>query len=183
MPPLPPRKLPPVRMGDRSDQVRRHQAAAAVQHQAEHRIRTRIYQDILALLDLAERLTLDLSAHEDRYGLEWNPLARQICAQYSADVVKIVPGFQAKIMSKEGAHGLPKGLYRDLLDFGEQCAAFVKWARAGNPGENLPRDAGKPPESGYMPACTVFKQACAHMRQQVCIFENERKPGEESFFN
>jgi hypothetical protein len=183
----PPRKLPPIRMGDRSDQVRSNKAQAAEKHQAEAKIRTRIYQDILALLDIAERLTLDLSSHEDRYGLEWNALAKQIYAQYNADVVKTVPGFQAKIMSKEGAHGLPQGLYRNLLDFGEECAAFMKRARSIHDANSAvafapQRSAGTRGESPFMQACQQFKKACTEMRQQICIFENERKAGEESFF-
>lgn len=174
-------------MGDGSDQVRHQKAQAEARQKAESRIRVRIYQDILALLDIAERLTLDLSCHEDRYGLEWNGLARQICTQYKEDVIKIVPGFQAKIMSKEGAHGLPTGLYRHLLDFAEACTDFLKWARSasdGNPGETpAPGPAsGTPSESPFMGACKSFKKACSEMRQQICIFENERKPGEESFF-
>ena len=185
--PPPPKKLPPVRMGGHTDHVRAEKAKAEAQHQAEAKIRTRIYQDILALLDIAERLTLDLSRHEDRYGLEWLGLARQIYAKYTADAVKVVPEFQAKIMSKEGAHGLPKGLYRHLLDFADECGAFVKWARsaaegapAGTPAPSPAAPAG--PDSEFMQACQRFKKACAEMRQQICIFENERPAGEESFF-
>lgn len=158
-------KLPPVRMGDRSDMVRKHKAQLAEKQQADAKIRARIYHDILALLDLAERLTLDLSAHEDRYGIEWIGLARQIHAQYHADIVKIVPAFRDKIMSKEGAHGLPKGLYRHLLDFAEECTVFLKR-----------------PEDDFMQASERFKKSCVDMRQQICIFENERLAGEESFF-
>lgn len=185
--PKPPKEPPPLRMGDRSDQVRQHKAKAEEQHQAEAKIRTRIYQDILALLDIAERLTLDLSSQEDRFGIEWNGLARQIHAQYNADLLKIIPGFQAMAMSKEGAHGLPKGLYRNLLDFAEECAGFLKWARSANDGAVLdPRPPKSPaPESGethFRQACERFKKACVEMRQQICIFENERAPGEESFF-
>ena len=133
-PAKPSKALPPIRMGDRSDWVRKEKAKAEEKHVAESKIRTRIYQDILTLLDLAERLTLDLSCHEDRFGIEWSALAKQIHAQYHAAVVQIVPGFQAKIMSKEGAHGLPKGLYRHLLDFAEECVAFVKWTRSPSTG-------------------------------------------------
>ncbi len=185
--PPPPKKLPPVRMGDRTDHVRSEKAKAEAQQKAEAKIRTRIYQDILALLDIAERLTLDLSRQEDRFGLEWLGLARQIYAKYTADVVKVVPEFQAKIMSKEGAHGLPKGLYRNLLDFADECGTFVKWARsategapAGTPAPSPAAPAG--PDSEFMQACQRFKKACAEMRQQICIFENERPAGEESFF-
>lgn len=161
----PGKKLPPVRMGNRSDGVRTQKAHVEEKHKAEAKIRTRIYRDILALLELAERLTMDLSAHEDRYGLEWNGLARQIHAQYHADIVKIVPEFQEKIMSKEGAQGLPKGLYRALLDFADACAAFLK-----------------KPDDDFLEAAQRFKKACLEMRQQICIFENERPAGEESFF-
>ena len=185
--PPPPKNLPPVHMGDRADLVRKQKAQAVEKHKAEAKIRTRIYQDILALLDIAERLTLDLSCHEDRYGLEWNSLARQIYAQYNADVVKIVPGFQTKIMSKEGALGLPKGLYRNLLDFAEECVAFMKWARGaidGNAAGERPPPTAAPAPAGneFLQACQRFKRACTEMRQQICIFENERPPSEESFF-
>ena len=183
----PSKKLPPIRMGDRSDLARKEMAKAEEKHVAEAKIRTRIYQDILALLDLSERLTLDLSSHEDRFGIEWNGLAQQIHAQYHADVVKIVPGFQAKVLSKEGAHGLPKGLYRHLLDFAEECVALMKWTRSASAGSiagTLAPTASAPPrqESEFMQACQRFHKACVEMRQQICIFENERPAGEESFF-
>lgn len=185
-PAKPSKALPPIRMGDRSDWVRKEKAKAEEKHVAESKIRTRIYQDILTLLDLAERLTLDLSCHEDRFGIEWSALAKQIHAQYHAAVVQIVPGFQAKIMSKEGAHGLPKGLYRHLLDFAEECVAFVKWTRSPSTGnfDGAPGSMSAPPrqESEFMQAGQRFHQACVDMRQQICIFENERPAGEESFF-
>ena len=187
MTPRSPGKIPPIRMGDRSDLAREHKAQAEAKHKAEAKIRTRIYQDILALQDIAERLTLDLSCHQDRYGLEWNGLARQIYLQYNADVIKVVPGFQAKIMSKEGAQGLPKGLYRNLLDFADECVAFMKWA-LGACSEDSARarlsSVSDPvrQESEFMQACQRFKKACAEMRQHICIFENERSANEESFF-
>ena len=168
-PAKPSKALPPIRMGDRSDWVRKEKAKAEEKHVAESKIRTRIYQDILTLLDLAERLTQDLSCHEDRFGIEWSALAKQIHAQYHAAVAGIVPGFQAKILSKEGAHGLPKGLYRHLLDFADECGAFVKWARsaaegapAGTPAPSPAAPAG--PDSEFMQACQRFKKACAEMR-------------------
>lgn len=174
-------------MGGHSDRARNEKAKAEEKHEAEAKIRTRIYQDILTLLDLAERLTLDLSCHEDRFGIEWSALAKQIHAQYHAAVAGIVPSFQAKILSKEGAHGLPKGLYRHLLDFAEECASFVKWSRSPNAGSSGGASASTPPpppqpESEFMPACRRFHKACIEMRQQICIFENERPAGEESFF-
>ncbi|MDD2520809.1 MAG: hypothetical protein PHR34_07650 [Kiritimatiellae bacterium] len=172
----PSRKLPPLRLGGTADAVRRKKNQAEKQHKAEARIRVRIYRDLLALLDIAERLTLDLSGHRDRYGLEWNSLARQIACHYNADLLELIPQLQDKIMSKEGAHGLPKGLYRHLLDFAGECDAFLKAARRI-------RDAAPDGlESGFMDACERFKQACVEMRQQICIFENERGAGEESFF-
>lgn len=178
-PPKPPAKeIPPVRMGDRSDLVRQQKAKVEEKHKAEAKIRTRIYQDILALLDIAERLTLDLSGHEDRFGLEWNGLARQIQAQYNADLVKIIPGLQTMIMSKEGAQGLPKGLYRNLLDFAENCVGFMKEARGAGDGSPAP-ERGK---AEFSQACAGFKKACIEMRQHICIFENERGAAEESFF-
>ena len=33
-----------------------------------------------------------------------------------------------------------------------------------------------------MQAGRRFRKACVEMRQQICIFENERAPGEDSFF-
>ena len=62
----PGKKLPPVRMGDRSDGVRTQKAHVEEKHKAEAKIRTRIYRDILALLVLAARLTMALSAPEER---------------------------------------------------------------------------------------------------------------------
>ena len=181
-PKKPDKKLPPIRMGDPSDVARNQKAQLADKSQADAKIRTGIYRDVLVLLDLADRLTMDLSSHEDRYGIEWNGLARQLHAQYLADVVKIVPAFQAKIMSKEGAQGLPKGLYRRLLDFADACLAFMKWPRDTDGGGATAADATPRQESEFMQASLRFKQACADMRQQICIFENERPAGEASFF-
>ena len=174
----PPKETPPIRMGDRSDRVRKEKVQVEEKHKAEAKIRTRIYQDILALLDIAERLALDLSSHGDRFGLEWNGLTKQIYVQYNADLAKIIPGLQAMIMSKAGAQGLPKGLYRHLLDFAEACAGFMKDAR-GAGAESFSPERGK---NEFSQSCAGFKKACAEMRQEICIFENERGAGEESFF-
>lgn len=182
MPPVakakPAPELPPIRMDARSDRVRKQKAQAEEKHQTEAKIRVRIYRDVLALLDIAERLTLDLSSQVDRFGLEWNGLAKQIRAQYNADLVKIIPGLQTMILSKEGAQGLPQGLYRHLLDFAEECVGFMKWARTANDETPSPERE----ESHSMQVCAGFKKLCVEMRQQICIFENERGPGEESFF-
>ncbi len=174
----PPQKLPPIRMGDRSDRVRKQKAKTQERNQTVGEFRVNVYQDLIALLDIAERLTLDLSRHEDRYGLEWLGLARQISEQYKADVLRIIPEFQALVLSKDGAHSLPKELYRPLLEFVDECVEFLKWARAPV-GEDL---AEGHPESLSMQACKRFKKACIEMRQKICIFENERGPGEVSFF-
>lgn len=172
----PSKALPPLRLGGKADEVRQKKAQAEKKQQAEARIRVRIYRDLLALLDIAERLTLDLSGHQDRYGLEWNSLARQIASHYNADLLELIPHLKDKILSKEGAHGLPKGLYRSLLDFAGECDVFLKAARG------LRDTAPDTLESGFMEACERFKQACIEMRQHICIFENERAAGEESFF-
>ena len=171
----PSKALPPLRLGGTADVVRRKKAQVEKQQQAEARIRVRIYRDLLALLDIADRLTLDLSGHQDRYGLEWNSLARQIASHYNADLLELIPNLQDKIMSKEGAHGLPKGLYRNLLDFAAACDGFLKAGRIAS-------DAPEGRDSGFFTACERFKQACIEMRQQICIFDNERDAGEESFF-
>ena len=171
-------KLPPIRMGDRSDQVRKEKTLTVERNKTVAKFRTKVYQDILALLDIADRLTLDLSRHEDRYGLEWQGLARQISAQYRIDALKIIPIFQSLILSKEGAQCLPKGLYRQLLEYVDECSEFLKWARAPD-ADDL---AGNPPESMSMQASQRFKRACIELRQQICIFENERGAAEESFF-
>ena len=176
--PKPSKDLPPIRMGDRTDQLRERKAQTAEKHKTEAKVRNRIYQDLLALLDIAERLNLDLSGHEDRYGLEWNALARPIREHYHEDLVKIIPGLQAMILSKDGAHGLPKALYRHLLDFAEECGGFLKDARS--PADATP--AAERAKDDFQGACARFRKACVEMRQQICIFENERGTGEESFF-
>ena len=178
MNPKPVSSIPPIRMGDRSDLVRKQKAKAEAQQKTEAKIRTRIYQDILTLLDIADRLTLDFSGQVDRYGLDWYSLARQVNAHYKADVLKIIPGLQSMIMSKEGAQGLPKGTYRQLLDFVEECREFTKWAQ-GPTGEEVSETQ---PASPFQQACKRFHKACAEMQQQICIFENERGAEEESFF-
>lgn len=172
----PVKTTPALRLGPKADQARQKKAEAQEKQAAEARIRVQIYRDLLALLDIAERLTMDLSSHQDRYGIEWNSLARKIMAHYNADLFDLIPAIQNKVMSKEGAHGLPKGLYRNLLDFAGECDNFLKSARAIN---ELAPDAQ---ETEFANACEHFKQVCADMRQQICIFENERPPDEESFF-
>lgn len=172
-------KLPPLRMGDRSDQQRKQKAADQERLKTDSAFRTKIYQDLILLLDIADRLTLDLSRHEDRYGLEWLGLARQISELYKVDVLRIIPDFQTRIMSKDGAHCLPKGLYRHLLDFVDEALEFLKWARAPVAED---RAEGQP-ESRSMQACKRFQKACVELRQHICIFENERAPGEASFFS
>jgi hypothetical protein len=82
-------------------------------------------------------------------------------------------------MSKEGAHSLPKGLYRHLLDFVDEALEFLKWARTPVAED---RAEGQP-ESRSMQACKRFQKACVELRQHICIFENERAPGEASFFS
>lgn len=173
-----PKTPPPIRMGDRSDLARKTKATDESRHKTVAEFRAKIYQDIMALLDIADRLTLDLSRHEDRYGLEWLGLARQIGAHYKIDVLKIVPDFQARVLSKDGAQCLPKALYRHFLDFADECLEFLKWARAPV-GEDT---AAGQAEGLPMQACQRFRKACVEMRQQICIFENERAPGEDSFF-
>ena len=163
-------------MGNRSDLARQQKTQLEEKHKAEAKIRVRIYQDLLALLDIAERLTVELSSHQDRFGLEWAGLARPIQTQYNADLVRIIPGLQTMILSKDGAHGLPKGLYRHLLGFAEECAGFLQEARGGG------EPAAAPDRGNFHDTCARFKKACAEMRQQICIFENERGAGEESFF-
>jgi len=173
-----PKTVPPIRMGDRTDGVRKEKATEEDQQKVASKVRTRIYRQILALLDIADRLTLDVSSKEDRFGLEWFSLIRQIKEHYKDDVIKIVPRLQALIMSKEGAQGLPKELYRNLLDYMEKCEEFMKWIRspAGNTSDP------KQQENPFMKICQQFKKSCTEMQQEICIFENERNPKEESFF-
>jgi len=166
-------------MGDGTDGIRKKKAKEEDQHKVASKVRIRMYQNILALLDISDRLTLDVSSKEDRYGLEWYSLARQIKNHYKDDVVKIVPRLQTMIMSKEGAQGLPKALYRNLLDFMERCQDFMKWIRSPSGNDPEPESQGNP----FMETCQQFKKHCTEMQQQICIFENERGENEESFFS
>jgi hypothetical protein len=172
----PSKALPPLRLGGKADEVRQKKALAEKQQQAEARIRVRIYRDLLALLDIAERLTPRPVRPPGplRTGME-QPRPPD-CSHYNADLLDLIPHLKDKILSKEGAHGLPKGLYRSLLDFAGECDVFLKAARG------LRDTAPDALESGFMEACERFKQACIEMRQHICIFENERPAGEESFF-
>ena len=165
-------------MGDRSDRVRKKKAIAEINKSAATKVRTRIYQDILTLLNIAERLAMDFSSRADRYGLEWFALARQIKTQYAEDVAQIVPGLKEMVMSKAGTQGLPTGLYRRLLEFNEQCSEFMDWMR--RPTDEIPVAEGE--DSPFMQVCRRFKKNCSDMQQEICIYENERPKGEESFF-
>jgi len=174
----PAKTIPSIRMGNGTDSIRQKKAKAKAKHLVAAKVRVRMYRNILALLDIAERLTLDLSSQEDSYGLEWHPLARQIKEQYKADVGKIVPRLQSIVMSKEGAQGLPKELYRNLLKFVDECLEFMKWIRSPS-GDNPDPNSS---ESQFMQTCQEFKKCCSEMQQHICIFENERDSSEESFF-
>jgi len=175
----PPKTVPPIRMGDGTDGVRKKKAEEEDQHKVASKVRTRIYQDILALLDIADRLTQDLSSQEDRYGLEWHSLARQLKEHYKVDVITIVPRLQTMIMSKDGAQGLPKALYRNLLDYMERCQEFMKWIRSPAGTDSGPSGSENP----FKQTCGQFQKHCTEMQQQICIFENERAETEESFFS
>jgi len=181
------KRLAPLQIATRFALARRQKAKAKVQSKEAAKVRANIYQDITALIDIADRLTLDFSSHEDRYGLEWYALAKQINAHYKAAVAIIIPGLRAMIMSKEGAQGLPKVLYRNLLDFAGECVEFMTWARSSNfddsaDAQSAELSAKERPESQFTQACNRFKKACLEMQKQICIFENERGAGEESFF-
>ncbi len=170
--------IPAIRMGNGSDSVRKKKAKDKAEQVVASKVRTRMYRNILALLDISDRLTLDMSSQEDRYGIEWHSLAQKIKEQYTADVVKIVPRLQNMLMSKEGAQGLPKELYRNLLAFVDECLEFMKWIRSpasANPSSN-------PSDNPFMQTCQQFKKRCGEMQQHICIFENERVASEESFF-
>jgi len=174
-----PKAVPPIRMRDGTDGVRKKKAHEEDQQKVASKVRTRIYRQILALLDIADRLTLDVSSKEDRFGLEWSSLIRQIKEHYKDDVVKIVPLLQTLIMSKEGAQGLPKELYRNLLDYLEECQNFMKWIRSPSSNDPVPEEQENP----FMETGQQFKKCCTEMQQQICIFENERGENEESFFS
>lgn len=180
----PAKDLPPIRMGGQVDVIRKRKAKAAAQAEVAVKVRTKIYQELLALLDIAERMTLDCSSLQDRYRLDWEGLGRQIRALYRGDVLEIIPGLQEMILSKAGARGLPTALYRQLLQFSQECEDFLKWARIPDIGDPIPSEnhPADPARNRVRQACEDFKKACAVMRQQICIFENERAPGEESFF-
>ncbi|MDD2239149.1 MAG: hypothetical protein PHI93_00625 [Kiritimatiellae bacterium] len=172
-----PKKTPPqLRLGGSADAQRQKKAQAQHARKSEAKIRVHIYRDLLALLNISERLTLDLSGHQDRFGIEWLGLARHIFSHYNADLIDIIPELQDKIMSKEGARGLPQGLYRQLLDFAGECDEFLKTTRSVH--ETPPDKQG----ADFLDACEHFKKTCNTMRQNICIFENERPPSEESFF-
>ncbi len=172
----PKKELPKLRLGGNADVHRQKKAQAETARKSDARIRIQIYRDLLTLLDIAERLTMDLSGHQDRFGLEWLGLAQKISSHYNADLIEIISDLQNKIMSKEGAQGLPQGLYRQLLDFSGESGDFLKATRSVS--EANPEKRG----TDFLEACEHFKKACIEMRQQICIFENERPPTEESFF-
>lgn len=158
---------------------------ARTAHRAVASFRARTYQTILFLLDIAERLSADFSSREDRFGLDWNTLSGQVLAHYKSDVSQTLAELQESVMSREGAQCLPKGLYRNLLDFLEEGAEFMKWARSA---ERAATAATPPEEEGVAAsvrttqACARFQKACLEIQQHICIYENERDPSEESFF-
>lgn len=157
-------------------------------HPAVAGFRAKIYQGILALMNLADKLSLDLFRQQDCFGLDWRGLAGQAAGQYKADAVQFVQELQGLIMSKEGAQYLPKGLYRDLLVFLEAGDEFQKWARGGGFEEAVaalaPAAAGAEPAGNpLLQAAARLQKACQDIQQRICIFENERAAGEESFFS
>lgn len=180
-----PPAIRPIRMGGGGVLRRGPGAPAPRQPAAEFRVQ--IYQHLLALLDMADKLSLDLFRQEDPYGLDWHGLARQVVAHYKADGVQVIQALRGMVMSKEGAQYLPKGLYRNFLEYLEACARFMDSARGAGfeeaAGMLTPKvSAADRAENPFLRACGQFKKATHDMQQHVCIFENERAAGEESFF-
>ena len=119
--------------------------------------------------------------------MDWRELARPVVAQYKSDVFLVLRTLQEMVMSKDGARDLPKGLYRNLLDFLERCAGFERAARGPDFEEAAARlapaaTAAEREANAFLQACGALKTACLEMRQHICIFENERPAGEASFF-
>jgi hypothetical protein len=149
--------------------------------------RARIYQTLLGLLEAVDKLSPEILWQADGYGLDWHGLARPVVAHYKSDLFHAIQVFQDMVMSKEGARDLPKGLYRNLLDFLERCAEFLRAARGPDFEEAAARlspaaPAAEREANPFLQACGGFKKACLEMRQHICIFENERPAAEESFF-
>ncbi len=170
----------------RSTPLRKPSAKPATDKPAAE-FRARIYQQILSLLDMTEKLSLDLFRQEDPYGLDWHGLARQVVSLYKTDVVQAIQALREMVMSKDGARRLPKVLYRNLLDYLEAGAVFTEGARGGgfeaaaaslSPRMTAEERAG----NLFLRACDRFRKATLDLQQHICIFENERPTGEESFF-
>lgn len=176
---------PPLRMGGRRPPPTGHKPPPKDKAVAEFRVG--IYKAILALLDLLEKMTTEVLFQEDRYGLDWHRLARQVVLQYKADAIRHLASLKEMIMSKQGAQYLPKGLYRDLLAYLEECAEFLRAAQSPDFEESagaLAPNASAAEREGnpFHRACVRFKKACLEMQQHICIYENERAGSEESFF-
>lgn len=149
--------------------------------------RASVYQHILALMEMVDRLSLDMFFELDCYGLEWHALARKAAIHYKVDTLEVIAGLQELIMSKEGTQNLPQGLFRNLLEFLEQCGAFSKWARGPDFDEALRSFLAEgaeadPGENRFLRSTERLKRACLDIQQHICIFENERDPSEEGFF-
>ncbi len=149
--------------------------------------RTTFYQRLLALSEWSERLLLDWLRQPDGFGLEWCGLARQVARHGKTEALSLLDELRGMIMSKEGAQFLPKGLYRTLLDRLDECDEFVRWARGAGFEEALDEWMGmgasaEPAGQRYRQQVEKLKKTGLDLQQQICIFENEREPSEESFF-
>ncbi len=148
--------------------------------------RAKIYQAVLSLLEVSDKLTLDLFRQPDGYGFDWRGLARQAAAHYRDDALQLIHALHGWIMSKDGAQFLPKGLYREFLAFLEPCDEFQKWARSAFFDEAVsalaPDGSPEPSDHRLQEAIERLQKACQEIQQRICIFENERASGEESFF-
>jgi len=101
-------------------------------------------------------------------------------------LVNTITAFRDKLVSKEGAQFMPRGLYREFLEFKNTCVEFMRWAD-GNKSVSCLR--GYPgfkeedtPIGEFSAAQRTFEKQCLDLFERLCLYENERDESEESFF-
>lgn len=94
------------------------------------------------------------------------------------------------INSKDGALMLPRGLYRMLMKFSDDCVSRMKWKNAQSIGIFTESDKLPPKNETVMKharkqfdsSIRLFMNVVSSIKREILFFENEKDENEESFF-
>lgn len=111
-------------------------------------------------------------------------------APKTIELISIIDELCEMINSREGVRGYPKGLYRELVDFGDKCMA-LKQSINGLSGSIRHDSTTKPPQNGEIldaankgmrTNMNSYHAVIRTMKRSIYYYENERADSEKSFF-